>query len=75
MTLQFLRPGSRFRLTEAPAVTGTLVKCCEGCAVVELDGQERVCDFETINHEWVRIVRSGKRRTTITKLVEIERIA
>lgn len=54
-----------------PEVTGTLVVVGNGSALVELDGEPKVCDFETIHHEWVRIVKSGKRRTTITKYVEV----
>ncbi len=72
MVLARLTAGTRFRLTEAPEVSGTLVKVNEGSATVELDGRPQVCDFETFDHRWVRIEKSGKRRTTICKMVDVQ---
>ena len=67
MMLHELRPGTRFELVEsAGPITGTLVKVNECRAVVELDGKPRLVDFETGDHEWIRLQRSGKRRTSIS---------
>lgn len=71
MNLSRLPAGRRFQLAEMPEVVGTLLKVTDGSALVEYDGAPEVCDFETIHHEWVRIVKSGKRRTTISKHVAV----
>src|SRR5580765_1029347 len=43
--LQWLRPGTRFRLAEMPEITGVLVKANECRAVVRLDRPERDVEF------------------------------
>jgi len=53
-------------IDSAGPLRGTLVKATDCRAVVDLEGKPTVVDFETINHEWIRLHRSGKRRTTIT---------
>jgi hypothetical protein len=47
--LQWLKPGTRFRLAEMPEVTGVLLKANECRAVVRLDRPER--DVEFTDHE------------------------
>ncbi len=44
-TIQWLRPGTRFRLAGMPAITGVLVKANDCRAVVRLDRPERDVEF------------------------------
>ncbi len=70
MLLEHLSPGDRFQAVEAPEITGTVVKIGEGSATVDLDGRPTVHDFER-DGEWIRVKDSGKRRTQITKFLEV----
>jgi hypothetical protein len=72
MKLSRLKPGSRFRAIEMSSYTGTLIRVTAGSALVELDGKPTTRDFETLDHEWVRIESSGKRRTVITKALDVQ---
>jgi len=49
LTLKRLRPGTRFRLAEMPAITGVLVTASDWRAVVRLDRPER--DVEFVDHK------------------------
>ncbi len=71
MTLARLAPGRRFALRDMPSITGTLVNIGEGSALVVLDGQAKVIDIETGEGQWVRFVRSGDKRQTISKFVDV----
>ena len=67
MMLHELRPGTRFELIDsAGPLRGVLVKANECRAVVDLEGRPQLVDFETGDHEWIRLQRSGKRRTSIS---------
>jgi hypothetical protein len=72
-TLLNLPPGTRFEILEsAGPLRGTLVRATECGAVVDLDGRATVRDFETADHEWIRLKLSGKRRTRITAFCRVK---
>jgi hypothetical protein len=74
MPLFRLRPGCRWQAIEAPEITGTVVRIGEGSAVVDLDGEPYVDQFEA-RGKIVRILRSGSKRTTITRRLEVRQIS
>jgi hypothetical protein len=59
--LQWLKPGTRFRLAEMPEITGVLIKANECRAVVRLDRPER--DVEFTDHEGQRGISKAAART------------
>jgi hypothetical protein len=70
-TLDRLPEGTRFQAVEAPDIIGRLVKVNYGSCTVELEGRATIRDFETADHEWVRIHSSGKRRTNLARAVRV----
>jgi len=75
MNLRDLPPGTRFEIIDsAGPLRGTLIEATDASALVEFDAGHnpfnahpaRLVDFETADHEWIRLERRGRRRTTIT---------
>jgi hypothetical protein len=73
MMLCNLQPGTRFELIDsAGPLRGTLVKVNECRAVIDLDGKPTVKDFETADHEWIRLKLSGRQRMSITPQANVK---
>lgn len=70
MTLARLRPGTKFCLTDMPHLVGELIRLGEGSATIDWIGQPTFETFEA-RGKIVCIERSGRKRTTITRHVDV----
>ena len=71
-TLLRVKPGSRFRLREAPEVTGILTKATECRAVVRLDRPVQEVEFVDGDGQPRRFQSRGTRETSITSAVVVD---
>jgi len=71
-TLLYVTPGTRFRLREAPEVTGTLIKATECRAVVRLDRPVQEVEFVDGAGQPRRFQSRGTRETSITSAVVVD---
>jgi hypothetical protein len=71
-TLLRIKPGTRFRLREAPEVTGMLIKATECRAVVRLDRPVQEVEFVDGEGQSRRFQSRGTRETSITSAVVVD---
>jgi hypothetical protein len=71
-TLLRVKPGTRFRLREAPEVTGMLIKATECRAVVRLDRPVQEVEFVDGEGQSRRFQSRGTRETSITSAVVVD---
>jgi hypothetical protein len=71
-TLLRVKPGTRFRLREAPEVTGILIKATECRAVVRLDRPVQEVEFVDGDGQPRRFQSRGTRETSITSAVVVD---
>ena len=71
-TLLRVKPGTRFRLREAPEVTGMLIKATECRAVVRLDRPVQDVEFVDGDGQPRRFQSRGTRETSITSAVVVD---
>jgi hypothetical protein len=67
-----VKPGTRFRLREAPEVTGMLIKATECRAVVRLDRPVQEVEFVDGEGQPRRFQSRGTRETSITSAVVVD---
>ena len=70
--IQYLRPGTKFRLACEPDVTGTLVTCSDCSATVRLHGEVRDVEFRdhSGHHRHFKATCSRTTTWTLATLVE-----
>jgi hypothetical protein len=73
-TLLRVKPGTRFRLREAPEVTGMLIKATECRAVVRLDRPVQEVEFVDGDGQSRRFQSRGTRETSFTSAVFVDLI-
>jgi hypothetical protein len=71
-TLLRVKPGTRFRLREAPEVTGLLIKATECRAVVRLDRPVQEVEFVDGEGQSRRFQSRGTRETSFTSAVVVD---